>query len=224
MAIAIPVIVALYVATQSTRYQMDHRDFERDRNASFAYLERMKGIYAINLQTNDSDQAKRTLWTISDAGTQWLKASSGAERLGGFFTNKYIVCNQARRAFEGGAWEVKHELGVGNGLNQLAQLVNDWPYPERRPETMRKVLEDTASPVHRSSDVPIRLQVDRWMLTSVPSPYKVVRGGRSAVIRIRWLWQDAKRGRLKERIKNWRISRQDLRAMRKKYGRHYNGA
>lgn len=219
VAIAVPVGVALYVASQSTRYQMDHRDFERDRAASDAYVERMESVYARQLADGDADQARRTLRMISDAAAQWLKASSATERLGGFFTDKYVVCVRARTKAEFGEGGVSDEMAVGNGLTQLAEVVIDWPYPERRPATMRKVLVDMAlDPERARSDVPIRLQVDRWMLTSLPSPYKVVRGWRSVLVWLRGLWHDVTHGHLGERLLRWRIHLGESRAMRQKYG------
>lgn len=220
VAIAVPVGVALYVASQSTRYQMDHRDFERDRAASDAYVERMESVCASQLADGDADQARRALQMISNAAAQWLKASSGSIRLGGYFTEKYVVCARARTKAENGEWGVYDELAVGHGLNQLVEVVIDWPYPERRPATMRKVLVDLARDpdLARSNDVPIGLQVDRWMLTSLPSPYKVVRGWRSVLVWLRLLWHDVTHGSLRERVLRWRIHLGESRAMRKKYG------
>lgn len=112
---------------------MDHRNFERDRAASDPYVERLESVYASQLADGDADQARRTLQVISGAATQWLKASSVTMRLGGYFTEKYVVCVRARTKAEDGEWGDKEK--VVDGLHtshctvssSFATLrINDW--------------------------------------------------------------------------------------------------
>lgn len=218
IAIAVPVAAALYVASQSTRYFMDHRDFERDRAASDAYIARMRAIRVDDL--TDDGKSDHALAEINHAGTDWLQAVNSADRLGGIFGDLYVTAVRARTAAREGRWDNTVSSQVMTAVSWSQEFVRDWPYPERRPAAMRRALERMAADAARPSlDVPLSLQIDRWMLVELPSPYRAVRRWRATVVWIRLLWHDITRGRLKNRVQSWRIDRAERRTMIAKYGK-----
>jgi hypothetical protein len=203
-AIGVPVIVGLYLAAQSTRYLMDHRDFERDRAASIAYLARMEGVHATLLASKDRVQAAQALHTISDAATQWNKASSGTRPVASYFTDVFTICTRAYRNGERGAWNQIDEFKAGNALTRLESIVEDWPYPERRRDVTRRVLTDVAQNPLLPRTMPVDLQVERWMLVSLPSPYRIVQRWRAVKVWVRGAWFDVRQRRLLQRLRDWR--------------------
>jgi hypothetical protein len=223
--IVVSAVVAIYVAAKAARYQMDHRDYDREKEASQAFLE---GIDTLDIgelaKVANEDETQAWLRVYWDAEAAYVKAIRAPNWLQVFFTSQSTAFSRAAKAATQGKWDWPVESDVGQRLILLREVVEDWPYPELRASAMRKILKSEASgPDRAPAALPVALQVDLWMLSAFPSPYLPVRRWKALTMKIRLLAYNIRREGLSTVISNAtterKYSRQAHKAARDEYRR-----
>jgi hypothetical protein len=212
-------LVGLGIARSAARETRENRDFQLDRSVADDFASTVDALYA-DYERGRSDiavmsmgfRAAVTAWA-GRATSTGLQVSRG--EVPGFLIQLERDAQRPLRAREGvdaaARWRY---LGV---LTQAKRLTRAWSYPERRRDVLREILLERAeaSPYPRHSP---RVQMQRWMLVSDPSPRRAIHAARQLGVFLAILSDDVRAKRLRRTIGEWwvytRRAREERQAFR----------
>lgn len=217
-------LVGLGIARSAARETRENRDFQLDRSVADDFASTVDALYA-DYESGRGDiavmsmgfRAAVTTWA-GRATSTGLQVSRG--EVPGFLIQAERDAQRPLRAREGvDAAATWRYLGV---LTQAKRLTRAWSYPERRRDVLREILLERAeaSPYPRHSP---RVQMQRWMLVSDPSPRRAVQATRQLRVFLAILLDDVRAKRLRRTIREWwvytRRAREERQAFRQEQRR-----